>query len=270
MSDTAEHSSNPVRVLVAGALGRMGREVVRAVCAEPDMTVAGAVDRAPGEADGGVAVSDDLAAALSADPRPAVMVDFTVPEAALPNIRQALAAGVVPLVGTTGLGPADLDEVRGLCARHDTAALVAPNFALGAVLLMRFAAEAARYLPDVEIIELHHEKKLDAPSGTAARTAELIAEARTQAAASAEPAGAFEKFVGARGGRAAGDVRVHSVRLPGFVASQEVLFGAPGQRLSLRHDSIDRASFMPGVVLAIRRASQLPAGQLMVGLENLL
>jgi 4-hydroxy-tetrahydrodipicolinate reductase len=244
----------------------MGREVVRAVAAEPDMTVSAAVDRAPSETDG-VPVTSDLAAALRAEVRPQVMVDFTVPEAALPNIRAALEAGVIPLVGTTGLSPTDLDEVRGLCEKHATAALVAPNFALGAVLLMRFAAEAARYLPDVEICEMHHEKKLDAPSGTAARTAELIAEARSGAPSGDAP-GAFEKFAGSRGGRAAGGIPVHSLRLPGFVASQEVIFGAPGQRLSLRHDSIDRASFMPGVVLAIRKARMLSG--LVVGLENLL
>ena len=259
-------ASEPIRVLVAGALGRMGRHVVRAVSAEPDLIVSAAVDRAPGNADG-VSVMADLPAALSADPRPDVLVDFTVPEAALPNIRAALEAGVIPLVGTTGLSPADLDEVRGLCAKHATAALIAPNFALGAVLLMRFAVEAARYLPDVEICEMHHEKKLDAPSGTAARTAELIAEARKGTPAGDAP-GAFEKFAGSRGGRAAGDIPVHSLRLPGFVASQEVIFGAPGQRLSLRHDSIDRASFMPGVILAIRRAHTLSG--LVVGLENLL
>lgn len=233
--------ADPIRVLVAGAKGRMGREVVRALGDEPDMTIAAQVD-----------ASDDLAQALVAA-RPAVMVDFTVPSAALANVRAALAARVVCVVGTTGLSPADLGEIAGLCRAHDTAALVAPNFAIGAVLLMRFAREAALYLPDVEIVEMHHEKKIDAPSGTAARTAELIAQARTKTPA--------------RGG-AAGVVPIHSIRLPGFVASQEVIFGGPGQRLSLRHDSIDRASFMPGVVLAVRKASHLRG--LVVGLENLL
>ena len=260
--------ATPIRVLVAGAAGRMGREVVRAVTAEPDMTVVAAVDVTAGDDLGPdtPAVTGDLPAAL-ADARPDVMVDFTVPEAALPNLRAALEARVIPLVGTTGLSPADLDVVRALCQRHATAALIAPNFALGAVLLMRFAQEAARYLPDVEILEMHHEKKLDAPSGTAARTAELIAGAR-QGHPSGDASGAFEMFPGARGGRAAGAIPVHSLRLPGFVASQEVIFGAPGQRLSLRHDSIDRASFMPGVVLAIRKAHTLSG--LVVGLENLL
>lgn len=257
----------PIRVLVCGAAGRMGQEVVRAVAAAPDMAVVAAVDtQRIGETPDGAILSGDLASAIQAA-RPQVMVDFTVPEAALTNLRAALAAGVIPLVGTTGLSPEDLDEVRGLCGQYRTAALIAPNFALGAVLMMRFAQEAARYLPDVEIIEMHHEKKVDAPSGTAAKTAEMIAGARREAATGDAP-GAFEKFAGARGGRAAGDIRVHSLRLPGFVASQEVIFGGVGQRLSLRHDSIDRASFMPGVVLAIRRAESLSG--LVYGLENLL
>lgn len=250
----------PIRVAVAGAKGRMGREVVRAVseasAAEADMTLAAEVDH-----------GDDLATALR-DARADVLVDFTVPEVVMDNLRTALPLRVIPLVGTTGLKPADMEELRGLCAQHHTPCLIAPNFALGAVLLMRFAQEAARFLPDVEIIEMHHERKVDAPSGTAARTAEMIAAARASGTPKGDAPGAFETFAGARGGRAAGEIRVHSVRLPGFVASQEVIFGAPGQRLSLRHDSIDRASFMPGVLLAVRRARSL--GGLVIGLENLL
>lgn len=256
-----------VRVLVAGAAGRMGREVVRAVRAEPDLQLVALVDKAGGnEPIDTLPLTPDLDQALDAE-RPDVMVDFTVPEAALPNIRRALAHRVIPLVGTTGLSPNDLAEVGRLCAEHDTPALIAPNFALGAVLMMRFAQEAARFLPDVEILEMHHENKVDAPSGTAAKTAEMIAQAR-QGNAHGDAPGAFEKFPGARGGLASGAIRVHSIRLPGFVASQEVIFGGPGQRLSLRHDSIDRASFMPGVVLAIRRARSLSG--LVYGLENLL
>jgi len=248
----------PIRVLVAGARGRMGREVVRAVGDADNMMVAA-------EADAG----DDLTALLGSSGAQA-MVDFTVPQVVMGNIRAALQARVVPLVGTTGLSPADLDEVRGLCDAHQTGALIAPNFAIGAVLLMRFAREAARYLPDAEIIEMHHERKLDAPSGTALKTAEMIRDGRNEAGATGtdEMAGAFETVRGARGGRAPGGVPVHSVRLPGFVASQEVIFGGAGQRLSLRHDSIDRASFMPGVLLAIRRAHELRG--LVYGLENLL
>ncbi|GAB4459496.1 MAG: 4-hydroxy-tetrahydrodipicolinate reductase [Armatimonadaceae bacterium] len=253
MSDAATPA--PIRVAVTGAQGRMGREVVQAVTGADGMEVVAAVGR-----------GDDLSEALRAT-KPDVLVEFSIPESVMPNVRTALREGVVPLVGTTGIRPADQEELTALCAETGTGCLIAPNFALGAVLLMRFAAEAARYFPDVEIIELHHERKKDAPSGTAARTAEMIAASRNTAPAAA-PSDAFEIFPGARGGQAAGDIPVHSVRLPGFVASQEVLFGGPGQRLSLRHDSIDRASFMPGVLLAIRRAGTIKG--LVVGLEELL
>ena len=246
---------NPdIRVAVAGAAGRMGREVVRAVEASDGLVVAAEIGR-----------GDSIAARLDAC-RPDVLVEFSVPESVMGNVRVALARKVIPIIGTTGLSSADLEEIGALCAEYETGALVAPNFAIGAVLLMRFAADAARYLPDVEIIEMHHERKLDAPSGTASRTAEVIAAARTEAPRP-EPVGAFEKISGARGVRAHG-IPIHSVRLPGFVASQEVLFGGPGQRLSLRHDSTDRISFMPGVLVAIRRASTFNG--LVHGLEHLL
>lgn len=244
-----------IRVLVTGAAGRMGREVVKAVTEADGMEVVATVNR-----------GDSLADALS-ETRPDVMVEFSTPESVMANVRAALDAKVVPLVGTTGIGPAEVAELRSHCEKTGTACLIAPNFALGAVLLMRFAAEAARYFPDAEIIEMHHERKKDAPSGTATKTAEMIAAARTGTPIP-PPEGAFESFAGARGGKAAGEVPVHSVRLPGFVASQEVIFGGAGQRLSLRHDSIDRASFMPGVVLAVRRAGELNG--LVYGLEHLL
>jgi 4-hydroxy-tetrahydrodipicolinate reductase len=234
----------------------MGSETVRAVAAEPDMIVAREAHR-----------SDDLDAVLR-ESHADVLIDFTVPESVMPNLRIALAAKVVPIVGTTGLSTDDLAEIRALCDTNGVGALIAPNFAIGAVLLMQFAQSAARYMPDVEIIEMHHERKLDAPSGTAVKTASLIAAVRDAARAKGDMPGAFETVAGSRGGRAEGDIPVHSVRLPGFVASQEVIFGGPGQRLSLRHDSIDRASFMPGVILAIRKASSLSG--LVYGLENLL
>ncbi len=252
MPGTAE----PIRVVVAGAGGRMGSETVRAVAGEKDMIVAREVHR-----------GDDLATALR-DAHADVLVDFTVPESVMANLRVALAAHIVPIVGTTGLSPENLAEIRSLCEENGVGALVAPNFAIGAVLLMQFAQTAAKYMPDVEIIEMHHERKLDAPSGTAVKTAALIAEVRDAAQARGDLPGAFETVTGARGGRAEGSIPVHSIRLPGFVASQEVIFGGPGQRLSLRHDSIDRASFMPGVVLAVRRAASLSG--LVYGLENLL
>lgn len=214
---------------------------------------------------------DNLAAVLRAT-RPLALVDFTVPDAALANLQTALAHGVVPIVGTTGFRPEDLDTARVLCREHGTGALIVPNFAIGALLLMQFCAQAARFLPDAEIIEMHHERKVDAPSGTAAKTAEMIARGRGEASPTALPAEAFERLPGARGGTGADGVPIHSVRLPGFVASQMVIFGGPGQTLTLRHDSIDRKSFMPGVLLALRHARELAAngGELVYGLEHLL
>ena len=172
-----------------------------------------------------------------------VMVDFSTPETALANVETCLSAGVHAVVGTTGF---DLDRLRAAADSGEANVFVAPNFAIGAVLMMRFAAEAARHMPEVEIIELHHDRKLDAPSGTAKRTAELITEA---------------------GGRV--HEPIHSVRLPGLVAHQEVLLGGEGQTLTIRHDSIDRRSFMPGVLLAVRRVADLP-DRLTIGLEALL
>jgi len=249
-----------ITVAVSGALGRMGREVVAAIGAEPDLLLAAELDK-----------DDDLADAL-ANVKPVALVDFSVPEAVMGNIEAALAARVVPIVGTTGLSPVDVAHVRDLCRHHQCGALIAPNFAIGAVLMMQFARLAAKHMPDAEIIEMHHEKKLDAPSGTAAKTAEMIAEGRAALAPTLLPADAFEKIAGARGGKGVGDIPIHSVRLPGFVASQMVIFGGLGQTLTLRHDSIDRKSFMPGVILAVRHAPALAVngGALVYGLENLL
>ena len=258
-----------IRVIVSGAAGKMGREVVRAVTAAPDMHVVAAVDPgAPGMsledgAGGSVACTADLASAVTAT-SPDVLVDFTRPDAVLPNVRVAVAAGVDCVVGTTGV-PADEFRAALTDAPQDTSVFLAPNFAIGAVLLMRFAQEAARHLPHAEIVELHHDGKADAPSGTAMRTASLVDAARTERPAT--PGRETELSEGARGASVDG-VHVHSVRLPGLVAHQEVLFGGQGQTLSLRHDSIDRTSFMPGVVLAVRRSKDLSG--LVVGLEALL
>jgi 4-hydroxy-tetrahydrodipicolinate reductase len=252
----------------------MGREVVRAVAAAEDMLLVGAVDRShqgedagtlAGVGEVGVAIEGDLAEAIAAR-LPEVMVDFTLPDSAPGNIEAALRRGVSPVVGTTGLGAPELERIGALCAETGVPALVAPNFAVGAVLMMEFAARAARHLPDVEIIELHHDRKLDSPSGTAMLTAARIAAARRRPTAR-QPSGAVEKAPGARGAQADG-VHIHSVRLPGLVAHQEVIFGGPGQTLTLRHDSLDRASFMPGVLLGIRRVRELSG--LVVGLESLL
>ena len=243
-----------IRVAVAGARGRMGSEVVKAVTEAGDMEVVAQIEE-----------GDDLSALLKSSGAE-VMVDFTVPASAMGNIRAALSAGVVPVVGTTGITPENLDELQKLCEATHTACFLAPNFAIGAVLMMQFSAQAAKHLPDVEIIEMHHERKVDAPSGTAVKTAQMIAAARTLSPVP-KPTDAFESHTGATGGTVDG-IPVHSVRLPGYVASQEVIFGAPGQRLSIRHDSGDRASFMPGVVLAVRRAPSLKG--LVYGLEHLL
>ena len=249
-----------IRVAVAGSGGRMGLEAVAAIQAELDLELVAEVER-------GDSLQDILAAT-----RPTVLVDFSVPASIVDSIETALQNGVVPIVGTTGLSPDDIAHVRELCRQSRLGALIAPNFAIGALLMMRFARDAARYLPDAEIIEMHHEKKLDAPSGTAAKTAEMIAEGRAETLPTALPVDAVEKIAGSRGGKGAGDVPVHSVRLPGFVASQMVIFGGPGQTLTLRHDSLDRKSFMPGVLLAVRFAPALAAngGELVYGLENLL
>lgn len=254
-----------ITVLVSGAAGRMGSEVVRAVLSEDDLELVAAVDPAhSGQPVGeGTTLSyeSDLASAIEAT-RPQVMVDFTHPSAVGGNIATALAHGVHCVVGTTGLPVAEL-ETLAVGARDGACLFMAPNFAIGAVLMMRFAAEAARFMPHVEIIELHHDRKADAPSGTALRTASLIADARN--AVPPAPGRETEIAEGARGALV-DDVTIHSVRLPGLVAHQEVLFGGQGQTLSIRHDSIDRTSFMPGVVLAIRNVVRHSG--LVIGLER--
>jgi 4-hydroxy-tetrahydrodipicolinate reductase len=262
-----------IRVLVCGACGKMGREVLKAVAGDPQLRVAGAVDAKADTQDigdligiekTGILVGKDLQEVIK-ETKPQVMVDFTRPEAVMNNIRIALANGVCPVVGTTGLSEANIREVRKLCEASGVNALIAPNFSVGAILMMKLAQEAAKFFPHVEIIELHHDQKLDAPSGTALRTAELISKVRGSMA-QGHPDEA-EKLAGARGGDYNG-IRMHSVRLPGYVAHQEVIFGGLGQTLSVRHDSISRESFMPGVVLACKRI--LEADGLVIGLETFL
>jgi 4-hydroxy-tetrahydrodipicolinate reductase len=218
-------------VVVAGAAGRMGEAVCEAVEGATDMTLAAKADPALG-----VELADVL-------PGADVVVDFTVPDTALSNVRACLDAGVHAVVGTTGF---DLDAARAAAESSSANCFVAPNFAIGAVLMMMVAQTIAPHMPECEIVELHHDRKLDAPSGTAKRTQELI-------------------------DGAGGNVHepIHSVRLPGLVAHQEVIFGGEGQTLSLRHDSIDRRSFMPGVLLAVRKVAALP-DRFTVGLEKLL
>jgi 4-hydroxy-tetrahydrodipicolinate reductase len=261
-----------IRVLVSGAYGKMGREVSKAVYNDTELTLVGAVDMKGGDDVGdligvnktGVIVDNDLKRAIM-ETKPQVMIDFTRPEAVMNNLRIALANGVRPVVGTTGFSAADIEEVRMLCDKNDISAVIAPNFAIGAILMMKMSVEAAKYLPHVEIIEFHHDQKLDAPSGTALRTAELIRETR-KAIKQGHP-DEVEKLRNSRGGELDG-MRLHSVRLPGYVAHQEVIFGGLGQTLTIRHDSISRESFMPGVVLAAKRV--LCRKGLTFGLENLL
>ncbi|MBA4370412.1 MAG: 4-hydroxy-tetrahydrodipicolinate reductase [Coriobacteriaceae bacterium] len=258
-----------IKVLVTGAAGRMGRQVVAAVTAQPDMEVVAAVDpMCAGDtiedgAGGTIECVRELDLAIEQHV-PDVMVDFTNRTAATHNIRDAISEGVHCVVGTTGMTDAELTALAAV-AQRKTCLFYAPNFALGAVLMMRFAEQAARFMPHAEIIELHHDQKVDAPSGTAMRTASLIAIARSEVPAA--PGRETEVAEGARGAVVDG-VPVHSVRLPGLVAHQEVVFGGQGQTLTIRHDSIDRSSFMPGVVLAVRNVGRFEG--LVVGLENIL
>ncbi|TCL61795.1 dihydrodipicolinate reductase [Hydrogenispora ethanolica] len=261
-----------IRVLVIGASGKMGREVVRAIVNDAELELVGAVDRMHVGKDAGliagieplnVFIREDLAAALQAD-KPQVVVDFTAPASIMNNLHLVIAARLHAVVGTTGLSRENLREIEELCHDSGVNVLVAPNFAIGALLMMRFAAQAAKFFPHVEIIELHHDQKLDAPSGTSIKTAELILAGQN------EPANACvgeEKLPGARGGEMGG-IRLHSVRLPGLIAHQEVIFGGEGQTLTIRHDSLSRESFMPGVVLAIKKIGSRPG--LTYGLEELL
>jgi 4-hydroxy-tetrahydrodipicolinate reductase len=244
-----------VRVGVLGAQGRMGAEVCRAVEAADDMDLVARVD-----------VGDALTDLVDAGAE--VVVDFTHPDVVLDNLRFCVEHDIRVVVGTSGFTPAKLDTVREwLSAKPSLGVLVVPNFALGAVLSMKFAQLAARYYPSAEIIELHHAGKADAPSGTAAHTASLIAEARASAGLGSAPDATTSALEGARGALV-DDVRVHSVRLAGLVAHQEVLFGGEGETLTIRHDSLDRKSFMPGVLLGIRET--LGRTGLTVGLENVL
>lgn len=230
----------------------MGQETVAAMLGAGEMELVGAYDRSGGEVCG-FAVSDKFSDLLEAT-QPDVAVDFTHHGCSADLVRQALSRKVATVIGTSGLSPEDISILRNATEEHGTPAILVPNFAIGAVLMMKFAADAARYMPSAEVIEMHHDNKLDAPSGTASHTAHIIGQARQPGQYGVH--GEVEKAPGARGGEVSG-VRVHSVRLPGFVASQEVLFGAAGERLSLRHDSIDRKCFMAGVLLAVRNVRRL-------------
>lgn len=252
-----------LRVAVLGAGGRMGTPVAAAIAEADDLELVAAIDPAHiGREVGGVAVVADRDAVTDAGAD--VAVEFTGPATVGANLVWLLEQGIHAVVGATGLDEDALERARGLAAAGAARALVVPNFAVGAVLLARFAAEAARHLPDVELIELHHDGKVDSPSGTALATAEAIAAARGPH----EPDTAGARDRGPARGELHAGVPIHSVRLPGLVAHQEVILGGPGQSLTLRHDALDRAAFVPGVLLAVRRVSSL-AG-LAVGLDHVL
>lgn len=243
-----------IRVGVLGAKGRMGATVCDAVNAADDLELVAALDQ-----------GDSLEQLVSNDAQ--VVVDFTVPESVMDNLTFALANNIHAVVGTTGWDDTRLGQVRSLQASSKANVLIAPNFGLAAVLMMQFAAKAAPYFDSVEIVELHHPRKADAPSGTARRTAEMIVDARQAARSHPMPDATRDLIDGARGA-VIGDVHIHSVRLQGLVAHQEVILGGPGESLTIRHDSYDRESFMPGVLLGVREVADTPG--VTFGLEHVL
>jgi 4-hydroxy-tetrahydrodipicolinate reductase len=253
--DDDEPEVEQIRVGVLGARGRMGTEVCRTVDASPDMELVAMVDQ-----------GDWLF--NIADAGAEVVVDFTAPDSVMDHVHWCIDQGINAVVGTSGFTESRYERIRSwLQHRPDLGVIVAPNFAVGAVLMMDFAARAARFFQSVEIVEMHHANKVDAPSGTAVRTAEMVAAARAEAGLKAMPDATSDEMGGARGAEVGG-VRIHSIRAAGLVAHQEVLLGTPGETLTIRHDSYDRTSFMPGVLLAIRQVVHRPG--LTIGLGPLL
>jgi 4-hydroxy-tetrahydrodipicolinate reductase len=271
------NSKKKIKVVVAGAAGRMGQETIKAIMQNSAVIeLVGAIGHPSSELIGkdigsivglgeiGVCLTDNLKDCLQIK-RPQVMVDFTVPNAVFDNANLALDCGVRPIIGATGLTNEDLAELEKKANYLESAVLVAPNFAIGAILLIEAAKLFAKHFDSVEIIELHHPNKVDAPSGTASRTAELMSKARKDAGLGAMPDATTTSLDGARGATV-GDIPVHSVRLRGLIAHQEVLLGGLGETLTIRHDSLDRAGFMPGVLLGIRSVISKPG--LTFGLEK--
>lgn len=262
-----------IKVVVSGALGKMGQETVKTVLNDEELKLVGLVD-IKGEGQAISAVSTVRDCDLPVDNNlsrviklysPDVLIDFTNPQSVYSNARTALQNNVNCVLGTTGLNDMEIDQLAKLSAEKGKGVAVIPNFAIGAVLMMKFAREAAKYFSEVEIIELHHDQKVDAPSGTAIKTAEMIRENRQFKAP--RNLKEYEKIAGSRGGDDGG-IRIHSIRLPGLVANQEVIFGGPGQTLIIRHDTIDRSSFMPGVVMAAKKIVQIKS--LVLGMEKLM
>jgi 4-hydroxy-tetrahydrodipicolinate reductase len=263
-----------IKVVVNGAAGKMGREMMKAIWDSGDAQVVGAVDPyAEGVDIGnlmgidatGIIVQGNLKAVLT-ELKPDVMVDFTTPSTVYNNICTAFKANVRPVVGTTGITEEQLEAVKEMSEKSGTGCIIAPNFTIGALLLIKFAAEASKYFPNVEIIEMHHDGKIDAPSGTAIKTAEMIKKSRKELIN--KEIGKLEKIEGVRGGYFDDGLRIHSVRLPGMMAHQEVIFGGLGQTLTIRHDALSRDSYVPGLLLAINKVMEL--NRLVYGLENII
>lgn len=277
---------SPIPVVVSGALGRMGSQVIKALQGQPDLKLVGAIDTSPdkqgkdiGEAVGlqklDIAVTSDFEASLCLASQeaknvdsdfPAVLVDFTHPSAAYEHTRSAIAYGVHPVIGTTGISLKELDELSLFAEKSSIGAAVIPNFSVGMVLLQQAAAAASRFYENAELTELHHNNKADAPSGTCIKTAELMEELGKNFNKS--DLNEIETLPGSRGGLRDSGLRIHSIRLPGLVAHQEVIFGSPGETYTLRHDTIDRSAYMPGVLMVIRKVTKLR--NLVYGLERIL
>jgi 4-hydroxy-tetrahydrodipicolinate reductase len=273
-------NQSPIPVVVNGAAGKMGREVVKAIAATPDLNLVAAVDLNPnvlgkdaGEVAGcgtiEVPILNDLQSSLllaTQEKQLGVMVDFTHPDTIYDNVRSAIAYGIRPVIGTTGLSSEQIQDLAAFADKASVGCLIIPNFSIGVVLLQQAAIQASKYFDHVEIIELHHNQKADAPSGTAIQTAELLSELGKNF--NPPSVTETENLAGARGSVTDEGIRIHSVRLPGLIAHQEVLFGAPGQIYTLRHDTSDRSCYMPGVILSVRKVLELQS--LVYGLEKIL
>lgn len=251
-----------IKVAVCGACGKMGTEVIKAVSADSELELAAKIDIC--KCEGVFKTIEEALKHAEID----VLVDFTQPESIFKNARLCLNNRIRPVIGTTGLSDEEIEELKNLSQEKNVSCLIAPNFSTGAVLMMMFSAQAAKYFDNAEIIELHHNQKKDAPSGTSVKTAKMMVEGNESKTFSKGNCEEQELIKGSRGGISYHDIHIHSVRMPGYIASQEVIFGSPGQIFKIRHDTMDRACYMPGVILAIKHAAK--NNDFVYGLENIL